>query len=234
MQISYILAGYNEEAIIATSIERCLASLKTAFDDYELILIDDGSLDDTGKIMDQFAENNSKIKVLHNLVNLNFGTSILRGMMIAQKEWVIYNAVDLPLLPEETKNVLKAAQGYDVLVLDRISYDCVLWRSITSKVNSLLLKVLFPILKQGLPTTNYIQVFRNDRIKNCIPISRSPIFVPPEMIFRAKLSGLRVGNYKHSPHIDQTRKGAFGKPHDIIWGIYEMLRFRFRLWRHKI
>lgn len=234
MQISYILAGYNEEDSIQSAIERCIFALERDFDDYELILVDDASTDNTGMIMEQFAKNNQKITVLHNLVNLNFGTSILRGMKTARYDWIIFNAVDLPLLPEETVDIIKAAQDYDMLVLERTRYEGVLWRQITSKINTLMLHALFPKLIRGTPITNYIQVFRKDCINLFLPLARSPIFVWPEMIFRAKIAGLRVGNFLHTPHEEEKRKGAFGKPHDICWGIYDMLRFRIRLWQQKI
>ena len=234
MQVSYILAGYNEETLIESAIERSVSALEHAFDDYELILVDDASTDRTGEIMEQATLKNQKIKVLHNLVNLNFGASVLRGMMAAQKEWVVYNAVDLPVYPEEMADILRTAQDYDVLVLERANYNAVFWRKITSNINTLMLHILFPWLMRGTPITNYNQAFRKDCIKSCLPLARSPIFVWPEMIFRAKLLGLRVGNLVHTPHIDKRRKGAFGKPHDICWGIYDMLRFRVRLWQSKI
>lgn len=234
MEISYILAGYNEAPQIEESIQRIVNSLEKDFDDYELILIDDASTDGTGELMERTAEGNAKIRVIHNLVNLNFGTSVLRGMKAATKEWIIYNAADLPLYPEETKSVLESAQEYDVLVLERTEYKGTGWRKLTSKANLLLLNILYPRLMRGTPVVNYIQVFRKECISKCIPLARSPIFVWPEMIFRAKLAGIRVGNFRHTPHIGKPRKGAFGKPHDIIWGIYDMLRFRLRLWQKKI
>lgn len=87
---------------------------------------------------------------------------------------------------------------------------------------------------KGTPVTNYVQVFRRDIVDSIIPFARSPIFVWPEMIFRAKLMGLRVGNVKNVPFVKKVRAGSFGKPHDIIWGIYEMLRFRIRCWKKDI
>lgn len=230
MEISYILAGYNEAPSIEESIRRIVKGLENDFDDYELILVDDASTDGTREIMECMAQDNPRIKVLHNFVNLNFGTSVLRGMQAAQKEWIIYNAVDLPLYPEETKDVINAAQEYDVLVLERTSYCATLWRRITSKCNSLLLHILYPKLIRGTPVLNYLQAFRRDCINQYIPLARSPIFVWPEMVFRAKLAGLRVGNLQHDPHEDKPVRGSFGKPHDIMWGIYDMLRFRVRLW----
>lgn len=95
MQVSYILAGYNEGEIIEGSIKKCLEMLERDFDDYELILVNDASKDSTGKVMETAAEQNKKVIYLENLVNLNFGTSVLRGIMAATKEYVVYNAIDL-------------------------------------------------------------------------------------------------------------------------------------------
>lgn len=234
MEISYVLAGYNEEKIICEAIEKCIIMLERDFDDYELILVNDASKDNTGKIMEHFAENNSKIKYIDNNVNLNFGTSVLRGVVSATKEYVVYNAVDLPFSPNDTKEVMNMAREYDVLVLERQNYKTVRWRKITSNLNCILLKLLFPRLMKGTPVLNYVQVFKKDIIPEIIPLARSPIFVWPEMIFRAKMKGLKVGNIKNTPDIKEVRAGAFGHPHDIIWGIYEMFRFRIRCWKHNI
>lgn len=234
MQISYILAGYNEEGIIEESAKKCLKMLETDFDDYELILVNDASKDNTGKIMRMIAEQNEKVIYLENGVNLNFGTSVLRGLKAATKEYVVYNAIDLCFPIADTKKIIMKAQKYDVLVLQRIGYIGTFWRKIASGINRLLLNILFPKLMRGTPITNYVQVFRRGIIDSIIPLARSPIFVWPEMIFRAKLMGMRVGNVKNVPHVEGVKAGAFGKPHDIIWGIYEMLRFRVRCWKRNI
>ncbi len=91
--------------------------------------------------------------------------------------------------------------------------------------------ILFPALVKGTPVLNFVQIYKRDKIRSIIPLARSPIFVWPELIFRAKLSGLYVKNVPVKCNIENLRKGAFGHPHDIIWGIYDMLRFRIRVWK---
>ena len=231
MEISFVLAGYNEEKIARKSIQRCINVLEKDFDDYELILVDDASKDKTLDIMKEFAKNNPHITVLENKVNLNFGTSVLRGIYAATKTWIIFDAMDLPFRPEQTKDLILYTQKkeYDVLVLQRTGYKTTLWRKITSKGNLLLLNMMFPHLMKGTPVVNYVQIFRKSTVSEIIPLARSPIFVWPEMIFRAKLRGLNVGNIKNKPQINNVRKGAFGHPHDIIWGIYDMVRFKVHI-----
>jgi undecaprenyl-phosphate 4-deoxy-4-formamido-L-arabinose transferase len=233
--LSYIIAGYNEESIIENSIRECHSTLSEDFPDFEIILVDDASTDNTRAIMENLAKEFSNIKVICNLVNLNFGTSVLRGIKAASKDIIIYNAADLPLSPKDTKAITKQMREYDLLVLERKQYHATGWRKLTSSVNILLLRLFYPRLTKGTPVLNFVQMFRKEIVDQILPLARSPIFVWPEMIFRAKLnSSIKVGNMPVDLNIGVTRKGAFGKPHDIIWGIYDMLRFRIRSWNKKL
>ena len=85
-KISVIVAVYNAEKYL----HRCIDSiLNQTFADYELILIDDGSSDLSGKICDSYISVDSRVKVLHKL---NGGVSSARqmGLEIAGGEYIIY------------------------------------------------------------------------------------------------------------------------------------------------
>ena len=230
MELSCILAGYNESERIEGAVKHCLQVLERDFEKFEIILIDDGSRDDTAKKMEELSRLDSRIRCLPNLINLNFGASVLRGLVAAKYKFVIYNAIDLPLAPGDYRDILREMEKYDLLVLERVGYKPSTWRVVTSNINTLLLRLLFPIVMKDNPVVNFVQVFRKDIISNIFPLARSPIFAFAEMIFRAKYLGYRVGNLKARVAGDQTRRGAFGKPHDIIWGLYDMFRFRIRVW----
>lgn len=235
--LSVVLAGYNEEANIELAVKESIDMLESNYEDYELILVNDASKDQSALIMQQLADSNSKIKYMENYINLNFGTSVLRGMLMAEKDYVMFNAMDLPLDPSLIPNYLTIMKesNADVLVLEREGYKTTKWRKITSNVNHLMLCVLFPKLVKNTPVMNYIQIYKRDKLNCILPLARSPIFVWPELIFRAKLNEeYQVMNVKAPCQVNNLRKGAFGKPHDIIWGIYDMLRFRIRLWKKSI
>ena len=227
-RISYIISAYNEELILLDSINYCIECLDKDYEDYELILVDDGSKDRTGEIMDGIAKNNNKVIVLHNLINLNLGISIQRALSIASKDYVIYNAADLPLDPAATSTIIELMNdGTDVLVLQRKKYlSTSVWRRFASFINRSIIFLFFPKVKLGIRDTNFTQVIRKNIIKQILPISRGPIFTWPEMIFRARRLGFKVKTHDIEYNPKHVRKGAFGKPHDIIWGLYEMLRFR--------
>lgn len=236
MEISYILAGYNEASLVEETIQKCIEMLNRDFDDYELILVDDASTDQTGIIMKEWAQKKENIIFIENYLNLNFGSSVLRGILAASKEYIVFNAIDRAFPLESTKEVIEHAYNnhLDVLVLEREGYRCTKWRTITSKGNQVLLRILFPGLSKDTPVMNYVQVYRREVVRNIIPLARGPIFVWPEMIFRAKIAGYKVGNLKNQCRIERGKKGSFGRPHDIVWGLYEMFRFRIHLYFRKM
>lgn len=85
-KVSVIIPVYNIEEYIG----RCIESiLNQSFTDFELILINDGSNDNSGKICDKYANTDSRIKVIHNI---NKGVSASRndGIKNATGEWICF------------------------------------------------------------------------------------------------------------------------------------------------
>ena len=234
--VSFIMAGYNEAAVARRSIEAVWQVLRQSFEDFELILVDDGSADETLSVMRRCAEQYPGIRVLENGINLNYGASVLRGMCAARKDWIVYDAFDLEMKPEDFVRAFQATDAEtDFVVFQRETYEAVPRRKFASLCNRALLRVLFPRLTRGTPVLNHTQMFRRACIRQIIPLSRSPIFFSPEMVFRAKVRKMTWINEKIPFHsIDGVRKGAFGHVYDILWAVADMLRFRFRLWRGRI
>lgn len=100
--VSIVVPVYNTEKYI----ERCIQSiLRQTYKNFELILIDDGSSDDSGKICDRYSEQDERIKVIHNA---NEGVSSARnfGLNIACGEWVTFIDAD-DWIREDTLECLK-------------------------------------------------------------------------------------------------------------------------------
>lgn len=85
-KISIIVPVYNVELYL----RRCIDSiLNQTFTDFELILVDDGSPDSSGKICDEYAESDERIKVIHKK---NSGPASARntGLDVANGEWITF------------------------------------------------------------------------------------------------------------------------------------------------
>ena len=229
--LSLIIPIYNEEKIVLNALNDCLKALSDDFDDYELIIVNDGSKDKTESILNEYFSSHSRVKLLPNHVNLNQGISVQRAMSIASKSYVIHNGIDLPLKPSEIRTYLDNIEDYDLVVLERRVYSGASnWRLITSNVNILIRKILFPQLTYGFKDMNFTQIYKREIVKAVLPLAKSPAFTTPEMIMRAKIHKFKIKVVDACFEERTVGSGSLGKLHDILWTIYDMIRFRYLLW----
>lgn len=107
--ISFIVPCYNVEQYI----EKCILSIANqTIKDIEIIPIDDGSPDNTGKILDRLANGDSRIKVIHKQ---NAGVSAARnsGLDVATGEYIVFVDGDDYLAPDYVDYMLKLAYKND-------------------------------------------------------------------------------------------------------------------------
>lgn len=112
MLVSAIMPVYNAEKVLMDSIKSIL--LQT-WNDWELILIDDGSTDKSGMICDAFEAEDNRIRVIHTA---NGGVSNARnvGLSVAQGEWIIFVDSDDQLMPNAMDIMLRNSTDVDLVV----------------------------------------------------------------------------------------------------------------------
>lgn len=119
-KLSIIIPIYNTEAYLP----RCIDSiLSQSFTDYELLLIDDGSIDNSGSICDKYAQQDNRIKVFHKK---NGGICSARntGLDHAQGEWIYFVDSDDELMPEGLRTLVDCiSDDVDVVMGGYEQYD---------------------------------------------------------------------------------------------------------------
>lgn len=108
--ISLVLPVYNEEE----GIKQIVGELKKAMASYksEIIAVDDGSKDESGKILDR-AEG---IKVIHHPYNLGYGASIKTGIKAAKGEWILIVDSDGTYPIQDIPKLISYTDKYDMVV----------------------------------------------------------------------------------------------------------------------
>ena len=119
VELSVVIPAYNEAAIIGETIARVAAYLETE-GRHELVVVDDGSGDETAAIVQAFAERHPCVRLVSNPGNRGKGYAIRNGVLHARGEYVLYTDADLVYPIEGLAQFLAALRaGADVAIGSR-------------------------------------------------------------------------------------------------------------------
>ncbi len=195
MELSVIIPAYNEEGRLGQSLTKIASYLDAKKINYEIIVVDDGSQDNTANLVNEFG--NNRIKLLRNSQNMGKGFSVKRGMLAAKKNYVLFSDADLSTPIEELEKFIPFLDGYDILIGSRNLKDSDIrirqpfLRSKLGRIFPILVKLL---LVGGIKDTQC--GFKLFRKKAIIPIfSRQTLNnfgFDVEILFIAKKLGFKI------------------------------------------
>lgn len=117
---SIIIPAYNEGMRVTATLKRVFAYAAERGWDVEVIVVNDGSRDNTAEIVREFAAGNARLRLLENPGNRGKGYSVRNGMLHAQGEILLFSDADLSSPIEEAEKLFAAlAAGADVAIGSR-------------------------------------------------------------------------------------------------------------------
>ncbi len=173
MKYSLIIPVYNEEKILKANLEEIQNYLKTKQTSFEIIIADDGSVDNSLHIVRALQKKHENIKVVRNIINQGRGSALTKAFSAARGEIQIYIDADLQidytlfdaLVSEITHGKADIAIGSKHLPASSVVYSKP--RRIASKCYSWLARLLF-----GSTIKDYqcgFKAFRYDAIRALLP-----------------------------------------------------------------
>jgi dolichyl-phosphate beta-glucosyltransferase len=145
IQVSVVIPAYNESANIERSLSAILYYLNHKNYDFEVIVVNDGSKDDTLELAKKFLP---EIKIIENLGNKGKGYTVKNGILNANKENVLFLDADLATPIEEIEKALKYIDDYPIVIGSRNLKDSVIltaqpfYRQLMGKTFALLARVI--------------------------------------------------------------------------------------------
>ncbi len=114
-KLSVIIPCYNEEKRIEDTLKKCADYLKRKKYNFELIVVDDGSADNTRKVVGKFKE----VKLLSYGSNQGKGHAVKVGVLNSSGDYILFCDADLSTPIEETEKLMKYVQKYDIVIASR-------------------------------------------------------------------------------------------------------------------
>lgn len=114
--LSVVLPAWNEEAVIARTVQKVVQTLSEVAPDYEVIVVDDGSQDRTGEIADALSAENPHIRVVHNRPNRGYGGALIAGFNAVSKELTFFMDADGQFDIRDITRLLEQIEAADAVL----------------------------------------------------------------------------------------------------------------------
>lgn len=226
-RITVVFPAYNEEDIIEKTVKNAVAYLNTSIYDWDILIVNNCSTDNTGRIIDGLAKENPKIKAIHHPANLGYATSLNTGLKNAEGDCIfIIDSDGQHTVKDIEKFVAKIDEGCDVVFgWKKKRYDPMLRLIMTRALNyssRLLLHSRLHDINCGF------RAFNRKAAEKIVMSDRSNV-VGPEVYVRAVTSGLRIDEVvvNHFPRETGKSVHMISKLPVILFNSYAML-FRLR------
>ena len=92
--LSMCLPCYNEQDVIEDVLLGALAVLPAFLEEYEIVVVDDGSSDKTASIVQRIAERDDRVRLIKHSTNRGYGAAVSTALRAAQGEWICFTDGD--------------------------------------------------------------------------------------------------------------------------------------------
>lgn len=117
--ISVIIPAYNEERVVGSAIDQTFAYFTKVGRSFEIIVVDDGSRDETQRIVKEKQKQYTNVKLLANEKNLGKGAAVKLGALRAEGDWLLFLDADLSTAPDEFEKFLPVMKNHDIVIGSR-------------------------------------------------------------------------------------------------------------------
>ena len=195
--LSVVIAAYNEEPVIDRNLRRIVDELSKHPDvSWEMICVNDGSTDHTGKLMDEFASENPRIRVLHHRRNFGQGKALRTAFNQCQGEVIITLDADLSYGPENIFRLMDAIRNQNVEIALASPYaqggsvrNVPFYRHFLSRYGNLYLAKMsrYPIST----STCVVRAYRKEVI-DALDLTSDGMELQLEILMKAHMMGFQV------------------------------------------
>ncbi len=226
VSLSVIVPVYNEEEIIESSLKNKLEWLHQKDFGTELIVVNDGSADNTeAKIL--ALQNRANLIYLKSESNLGFGGAVWKGITAAQGEKILCLPADLTISREKADSIVSLLNNYDVVACYRESKPGNSFASIVgSKIYRGLIRMMYGVTVKDL---NWVHAYRKTVFSEhkITPESKRTFFLA-EVLILASRKNLCIGEIELSQQARSGKKGTSQRFGTFVDALIDLWYFAWR------
>jgi glycosyltransferase involved in cell wall biosynthesis len=207
LSISVFFPCYNEQDNVGQTAQRAADVLEGLKADYEIILVNDGSADQTGPRADAIAAGNELVRVVHHPHNMGYGAALQSGIRAAKKELIFFTDGDGQFDIGEIKLLLPLIEQNDIVCGYRLDRKDPFMRKLNGYMWTRLVNLLFGMHIRDIDCA--FKLFRAEIFEG-MKMSSAGALISAEILARATRRGFRIAEVgvHHYPRKAGKQTGA--------------------------
>jgi glycosyltransferase involved in cell wall biosynthesis len=207
LSISVFFPCYNEQDNVGRTTQRAVEVLEGLGADFEILIVDDGSADQTSVRADAIAVGDSRVRVVHHPQNMGYGAALQSGIRAAKKEFIFFTDGDGQFDIGEIKLLLPLIKQNDLVCGYRLDRKDPFMRKLNGWMWTQLVNLLFGMRIRDIDCA--FKLFRAE-IFDGMKMSSSGALISAEILARATRRGFRVAEVgvHHYPRTAGKQTGA--------------------------
>lgn len=162
--LSLVLPAHNEQDNIEIVVRRALAVLPHFTDSFEILIVNDGSRDLTGEIIDRLSMDDDRVKAIHHKVNRGYGGALKSGFRASRMDYVMFMDSDRQFDIADIRLLSPFVPLFDIVAGFRMERSDPIHRRINAEVFNLAVRILFGVHMRDLDCA--FKVFRGDLLRS--------------------------------------------------------------------
>ncbi len=215
-----ILPAHNEAANIEPVIRRALQIVPAYFDSFEIIVVNDGSRDQTGEIIDRLSREDARIRPIHHARNRGYGGALTSGFEASTGDHVMFMDADRQFDIADIERLYPFIPSHEIVAGFRMLRQDDLHRRVFAEIFNLVVRVLFGVHLRDIDCA--FKVFDGDLIRS-LELSSPGALINTEIQAKARRQGARLQQVgvRHFPRVAGEATG--GNPRVIARAMKETI-----------
>jgi glycosyltransferase involved in cell wall biosynthesis len=229
-ELSYFFPAHNEAANLGGLVEEALATLPSLADRFEIVIVNDGSKDDTARIADALtAANPGVVRAVHHPTNLGYGAALRSGFAAARFDRLAFTDGDRQFKVADLGRLIERfeAGDADAVVGYRIKRADPLVRTVYARIYRLANRVWFGLKVRDVDCA--CKLFSRASLER-VNVESGGAFFSAELLIKLRARGRRIAEVG-VPHYPRTAGSPTGaKPSVVFRAVKDFWALRLRLW----
>jgi glycosyltransferase involved in cell wall biosynthesis len=210
---------YKDERTVRQMTEKAIKVCREVAQEFEVLIIDDCSPDQSGKIADDLSREYPCVRVVHHEENLGYGAAVKTGFRNSKYEWICFTDGDDEYDIEDLKKLIKLKDFYDLIITFRYKKLYSGKRIFISNMYNRVLRWMFRSPYRDISTG--LRFVRKSLLDELQLKSDSP-FIGAELTIKTMLKGFRIGEMGIQTFPRQFGKGSATSMKNILATIRDM------------